>query len=111
METLEHTALITKLARDMGHVKELPPAEAERLRKMGLKRYGGPPTALATLDQPGADLPEACLKCSDISETEPSLSENQRRLQQTIAKAESKNKSGDGLREMITEELIKALKE
>lgn len=64
LETMEHTALITKTARDLGGVKELPPAEAVKLRSMGLKRYGGPPTAVARADQPGADLPHTCTGCS-----------------------------------------------
>lgn len=65
LETMEHTALITKTAQDLGRVKDLPPHEAERLRSMGLKRYGGPPSAVAQADLPGADLPAACLTCSD----------------------------------------------
>lgn len=64
LETMEHTALITKTARDLGRVKELPPHEAERLRSMGLKRYGGPPSAVAQADLPGADLPASCMSCS-----------------------------------------------
>ena len=60
LETMEHTALITKTARDMGQVQELPPSEAEHLRSMGLKRYGGPPSAVAQADLPGADLPDSC---------------------------------------------------
>ena len=64
LETLEHTALITKTARDMGHVKKLPSDEAVKLRSMGLKRYGGPPEAVARADEPGADLPEACTNCT-----------------------------------------------
>jgi L-fuculose-phosphate aldolase len=111
LETMEHTALITKLARDMGQVKKLPPEEAEHLRKMGLKRYGGPPTAMATLDQPGADLPESCLKCSDIHEPTVPLSDNQKHLQEVLAKAQVGKNSGKDLRQMITEELINALKE
>ena len=46
LETMEHTALITKTAIDLGGVKELPPEEAIKLRSMGLKRYGGPPSAV-----------------------------------------------------------------
>ncbi len=65
LETMEHTALITKTAQDLGRVKDLPPHEAERLRSMGLKRYGGPPSAVAQADLPGADLPAACMTCSD----------------------------------------------
>ena len=64
METVEHTAYITKQARDMGGVKDLDPEEAVRLRSMGLKRYGGPPEAVALADGPGADLPEICTGCT-----------------------------------------------
>lgn len=71
LETLEHTALITKTARDLGGAKELAPAEAAHLRSMGLKRYGGPPSAVAKADQPGADLPAACLGCSGCSNPSP----------------------------------------
>lgn len=71
LETMEHTALITKTARDLGGVRELPPEEAERLRSLGLKRYGGPPTAVAKADQPGADLPPACLSCTGCNHPKP----------------------------------------
>jgi L-fuculose-phosphate aldolase len=71
LETMEHTALITKLARDLGGARELPPDESLKLRKMGLKRYGGPPDAVAKADEPGADLPEACLSCSGCSNPKP----------------------------------------
>ncbi len=72
LETMEHTAFITKSARDLGSVKELPPEEAVKLRSMGLKRYGGPPVAVARADEPGAGLPEACLSCSGCSHPSPS---------------------------------------
>jgi hypothetical protein len=72
LETMEHTALITKTARDMGQVKELPAYEAEKLRSMGLKRYGGPPSAVAQADLPGADLPEACRACTGCNNPNPS---------------------------------------
>ena len=72
LETMEHTALITKTARDLGGVKELPPEEAVKLRSMGLKRYGGPPSAVAKADAPGADLPEACRACSGCAHPSPS---------------------------------------
>jgi len=68
LETMEHTAFITKTALDMGGVKELPPEEASHLRSMGLKRYGGPPEAVAQADLPGADLPEACTACADAGD-------------------------------------------
>lgn len=64
LETLEHTAKIVVTARGLGGVAELPPAEAERLRRLGLTRYGGPPAAVAALDRPGVDLPDACRGCS-----------------------------------------------
>lgn len=72
LETMEHTALITKTARDMGRVRELPPEEAVQLRSMGLKRYGGPPSAVAKADSPQADLPEACMSCSGCDHPKPS---------------------------------------
>lgn len=71
LETMEHTALITKTARDMGQVKELPAHEAEKLRSLGLKRYGGPPVAVAQADLPGADLPDACRSCTGCSNPSP----------------------------------------
>jgi len=71
LETMEHTALITKTARDLGGVKELPHDEAVKLRSMGLKRYGGPPSAVARADQPGADLPQACTGCSGCANPSP----------------------------------------
>jgi len=64
LEVIEHSAKIMKAARDLGGVKELPASEAVKLRSMGLKRYGGPPDAVAMADAPGADLPPACLDCS-----------------------------------------------
>jgi L-fuculose-phosphate aldolase len=64
LETLEHTAKIILAARQLGRVKELPPDEAVNLRSMGLKRYGGPPAAVARADHPGADLPSEVLRSS-----------------------------------------------
>jgi len=72
LETMEHTALITKTARDLGGVRDLPPAEAVRLRAMGLKRYGGPPSAVAKADDPAADLPSVCTGCSGCATPTPS---------------------------------------
>ncbi len=71
LETVEHTALITKTARDLGGAKELDAKEAAHLRSMGLKRYGGPPAAVAKADQPGADLPAACVGCSGCANPHP----------------------------------------
>jgi hypothetical protein len=64
LETMEHTAQIMRDARILGGIQDLPSDEAVRLRSMGLKRYGGPPEAVAMADDPGADLPEVCLDCS-----------------------------------------------
>jgi len=64
LETLEHTARITMVAMGLGKVRELPPEEAVSLRSMGLKRYGGPPSAVAKADEPSADLPPSCIGCN-----------------------------------------------
>lgn len=64
LETIEHMATIMKAARDLGGIQDLPPDESVRLRRMGLKRYGGPPDAVARADEPRADLPPACVECS-----------------------------------------------
>ena len=71
LEIMEHTALITKTARDMGRVRELPSDESAKLRSMGLKRYGGPPDAVARADEAGADLPAACLDCTGCNSVVP----------------------------------------
>lgn len=63
LETMEHLATIMKTARDLGAVRDLPCDEAVKLRSMGLKRYGGPPAAVAQADEPGVDLPVTCLTC------------------------------------------------
>ena len=67
LETMEHSAKIMKAARDLGQMRDLPADESVALRSMGLKRYGGPPSAVAAADAPGADLPEVCLECSGCS--------------------------------------------
>lgn len=64
LETMEHMAKIMKAARDLGQIQDLPAAESVKLRSMGLKRYGGPPEAVAKADDEGADLPPACIDCS-----------------------------------------------
>jgi len=64
LETMEHMAKIMKAARDLGGIQDLPAAESVKLRSMGLKRYGGPPEAVAMADDPQADLPPACTDCS-----------------------------------------------
>lgn len=72
LETMEHTALITKTARDLGHVKELPADEASKLRTKGLLRYGGPPAAVEKAQAGGHDLPAACTGCSGCASPRPS---------------------------------------
>jgi L-fuculose-phosphate aldolase len=64
LETIEHMAKIMKAARDLGGIADLPAEESVKLRSMGLKRYGGPPEAVAKADDPHADLPPACIECS-----------------------------------------------
>ncbi|MEE2827945.1 MAG: class II aldolase/adducin family protein, partial [Myxococcota bacterium] len=64
LETMEHMAKIMKAARDLGGIQDLPASESVKLRSMGLKRYGGPPEAVAKADDPHADLPPACVECS-----------------------------------------------
>ena len=64
LETMEHMAKIMLAARALGGIRDLPPDESVRLRRMGLARYGGAPEAVAASDGPGADLPMACLECS-----------------------------------------------
>ena len=71
LETMEHTALVTKTARDLGGVKGIDPAEAVKLRAMGLKRYGGPPQAVVLADEPNADLPESCVSSSGCANPSP----------------------------------------
>ena len=71
LETMEHTALITKTARDLGGVRELPPDEAVHLRRMGLLRYGGPPAALEKVQDGAVDLPEVCMGCSGCAHPSP----------------------------------------
>lgn len=71
LETLEHTAKIIMTAQVLGGVKELPKEESVHLRSMGLKRYGGPPKAVARADAPTADLPEASLRPAHAPYPEP----------------------------------------
>ena len=118
LETLEHTALITRTARDLGGVKELPPDEAVRLRAMGLKRYGGPPSAVAKADQPGADLPQACLGCSGCAHpTEtgigPRVDMRLARLTEVPLHTPLSSKGADRLRTLedtVVDEVLKVLR-
>ena len=106
LEVMEHTALITKTARDLGAVKELPPEEAVKLRSMGLKRYGGPPSALKKADEPCADLPEVCTGCSSCAT--PSAEGIAPKADLNMARLT--NSSLEGLEKVLIESVRKALK-
>lgn len=108
LETMEHTALITKTARDLGGVKELDPGEAGRLRSMGLKRYGGPPSAVAKADQPGADLPHACTGCSGCANPTPSGIAPQVSLKMARV-SETPTKPHPQLEQALVTEVLRAL--
>ncbi len=71
LETLEHTCRIIVTAHALGGVKELPHEESVHLRSLGLKRYGGPPAAVAKADAPRADLPEEAFRSSKVPYPEP----------------------------------------
>lgn len=60
LETVEHTAIVLHAASGLGAIRELPVDEAVALRRLGLTRYGGPPAAVARVDEPFADLDAAC---------------------------------------------------
>ncbi len=107
LETMEHTALITKTARDLGGVKEIPPEEAEKLRSMGLKRYGGPPSAVAKADRPGADLPHACLTCSGCAHPHPSGIAPKSELK--MARVVSAPMGASSLENVLVGEVLRAL--
>jgi L-fuculose-phosphate aldolase len=111
LETMEHTAHITKLARDMGQVKTLPPEEASKLRKMGLERYGGPPQAVEKAQREGADLPPACLTCSGCANPEPTgiAPKQNLRVARVLETRATTPRTGPSLSDMVTEEVLKML--
>ena len=113
LETMEHTAKITKTARDLGGVKELPSAEAERLRSMGLKRYGGPPSAVAKADAPGVDLPSACQSCSGCANPAPAgiAPKAPLRMARVVAQAPRSvaGAAGGGLEDAVLTAVLEAL--
>ena len=112
LEIMEHTALITKTARDLGGVKTLPADEAVRLRSMGLKRYGGPPSAVAKADQPGADLPEVCTGCTGCVNPTPSGVGVPRdlRLARMTYEQPKESSAAEQLEQVLVEATIRALK-
>jgi L-fuculose-phosphate aldolase len=71
LETMEHMAKIMRDARSLGGIQDLPPEEAVHLRRMGLKRYGGPPSVVALADTPDAGLPPVCTSCSGCGNPTP----------------------------------------
>lgn len=116
LETMEHTALITKTARSLGGVKELPPEEAIALRSMGLKRYGGPPSAVAKADEPCADLPQVCTGCTGCSNPNPSgiapkANMNMARIQVSPQSASTvgQSKSYTSMEDQLVEATLRAL--
>lgn len=106
LETLEHTAKITATARSLGGIKTLPPDEAVALRSMGLKRYGGPPSAVAKADSPGADLPQACLICDGCSDP----SHKGLAAPTGVSAVRVKGPGLDQVRKVVMEEVLAALK-
>lgn len=111
LETMEHTALITKTARDLGGVKELPAAEAVHLRSLGLKRYGGPPSAVDKADAPGADLPSACTSCSGCANPTPQgiAPKAPLRMARVVAQAPRSLETSSALEDAVLAEVLKAL--
>ena len=113
LETLEHTALITKTARDLGHVKTLDSDEAIKLRRMGLKRYGGPPQAVAKADSGCVDLPPACTGCTGCNNPSPrgigpAVEMRMARVSSTVSTAP--DDAPEGFEHIVLEEVLKALK-
>ncbi len=108
LETLEHTALITKTARDLGGVKTLDPDEAIKLRRLGLKRYGGPPSAVAKADEACTDLPQVCTGCSGCKAPSPTgiAPRSELRMARVRSSAEA---IPSGVETIILEEVLKAL--
>lgn len=110
LETMEHTALITKYARDLGEVRELPSEEAIKLRRLGLKRYGGPPAAVAQADHPCTDLPAACTGCSGCANPTPTGIAPRAELRMVrVTSAASLASPTPGLEAVVVEEVLKAL--
>ena len=109
LETIEHTARITMVARGLGEVKELPPAEAALLREMGLKRYGGPPAALEAAKKGGNDLPEACQGCNGCSNPSKAGIAPKAQLRMARIIADNPPPVHPSLQSVVTEEVLRAL--
>ena len=109
LETLEHTARITMIARGLGQVRELPPEEAVHLRSMGLKRYGGPPSAVARANDPNADLPPACVGCDGCSNPSDAGIGPESSLRLARLVANSPPPVPKALQNVVIDEVLKAL--
>jgi hypothetical protein len=73
---------------------------------MGLKRYGGPPSAVAQADAPGADLPETCLVCDGCSDpSHKGLS-----AASGVSAVRVKGAGMEQVRQVVMEEVLAALK-
>jgi len=113
LETLEHTALITKTARDLGQVKTLDGEEAIKLRRMGLKRYGGPPSAVAKADEGCVDLPDACVACNGCNNPSPrgiGPKVDLRMARVMSPPASQPSKPPTGVQDIVMDEVLKALR-
>ena len=80
LEVIEHTARIVMHARTLGVVQTLEPAEAIKLRKLGLQYFGGSPDAMALADSKYADLPAVATANLSQPTVELDPAENRRRL-------------------------------
>ena len=111
LETLEHTALITKTARDLGTVRTLDPEEAIKLRRMGLKRYGGPPKAVAKADEALVDLPPVCTTCAGCSAPSPAgiAPKSELRMARVNTSLAPDPEPPSGVEDIVLEEVLKAL--
>ncbi len=109
LETLEHTARITMVAKSLGQVRELPPEEAVHLRSMGLKRYGGPPSAVARANDPNADLPPACVGCDGCNNPNSNGIGPESNLRLARIVANSPPPVPKELQSVVIDEVLKAL--
>ena len=88
---------------------------------MGLKRYGGPPSAVAKADHPCVDLPDVCTGCSGCAVpsaegiapkadfTMARLTTNPQRVQGTPQPVAAPASAASVLEEAVMAEVLKAL--
>ena len=77
------------------------------LFRSGLKRYGGPPSAVAKADEPFADLPEACRACSGCAHPTPSGIAPKSELK--MARVTSAPVVSKSMEDALVSEVLKAL--